>query len=425
MRPLLLLIFAAFTLSLSAQTNKKIRNLQSQQTELKKKINESEELLRSTKKDVKSQLNNLVILSGQIDEKQKYIKGIEYEVDTLNQSITSLENRLAELRHDLAECKRKYGRSVMYMHRNHLTQNKLMFLFSAEDFRQMYRRMRYVMEYSKYQRAQGNIIREKELAVKEKQDELLATKSLKDQLLNDSREEQKLLESKQQEREQMVKELNKKQSQLQASLRRSRREAQRLNAQIEKLIQEEIEAAERRRKAAEEKARREQAARERAAKKGGTSGKTSTPAFRPENTEEVKLSKDFASNKGRLPMPITGGYVISKKFGQYNVAGLGSVRLDNKGIDITGKRGAQARSIFNGEVATVAQISGMWVIIVRHGSYISLYSNIAKPSVRKGQKVTTRQTLGTVSTDDSGNATLHFQLRKEKVKLNPEHWIGR
>ncbi len=425
MRPLLLLLFAAFTLGLSAQTNKKIRNLQSQQTELKKKINESEELLRSTKKDVKSQLNNLAIISGQIDEKQKFIKGIEYEVDTLNQNIKSLEKRLAELRRDLAECKRKYGRSVMYMYRNRMTQNKLMFLFSAEDFHQMYRRMRYVMEYSKYQRAQGNIIRDKELAVKGKQEELLATRQLKDRLLNDGREEQKQLESKQKEREQMVKELNKKQSQLQASLKKSRKEAQRLNAQIEKLIQEEIEAAERRRKAEAEKARREQAARERAAKKGGASGKTKTPAFRPENTAEVKLSKDFAANRGRLPMPITGGYVISGKFGQYNVAGLNGVRLDNKGIDITGKRGAQARSVFNGEVTGLVQISGMWVIIVRHGSYISLYSNIAKPAVRKGQKVTTRQTLGTVATDASGNASLHFQLRKEKVKLNPEQWLGR
>lgn len=446
MRILFLILISLSALALPAQTNKKIRNLQSQQSELKKQISESEQLLRSTKKDVKSQLNNLALISGQITEKQRYIDGIQSEVDTLESNIGILEKQLAELQKDLQECKRKYQRSVMYMFRNRMSQNKLMFVFSAKDFRQMYRRMRYVMEYSKYQRAQGEIVKNKETAVREKQAELLSKKSQKNRLLTEGRTEHAKLESQKKERQAVVDELNKKSSQLQASIRDSKRKADALNARIEKLIQQEIEAAERRRKAEEarrkaaaEKARREREARERAAAKAKSGGKstasksgttasgkkTATPAFTPESDVDRKLSNNFAANKGRLPVPITGSYIISSRYGQYNVDGLRGVQLDNKGINLTGRRGAQARCVFNGEVTTVFQFGGLYNIIVRHGSYISVYCNLSSASVRQGQKVTTGQTLGAVAPDASGNCTLHFQLRKETAKLNPEQWIAR
>ena len=124
-------------------------------------------------------------------------------------------------------------------------------------------------------------------------------------------------------------------------------------------------------------------------------------------------------------MPITGSYVISSHYGQYNVAGLKGVSLDNKGINITGRRGAQARSVFNGEVTAVFSFGGMVNVLVRHGSYISVYCNLSSAAVRKGQQVSTRQILGNVATDASGNCTLHFQLRRETTKLNPETWLAR
>lgn len=423
------ILFFCFALCVGAagQTNKNIKRLQSQQTELKKKISESEQLLRSTKKDVKSQLGNLEIISGQINEKQKFVDGIKLEVDTLMQNIDSLQRELKCLQADLAECKQKYSHSVMYMFRNRMTQNKLMFIFSASDFKQMYRRARYVMEYSKYQRAQGEILKAKEDAVSKKKKELTAVKNLKDRMLADGKMEQQKLEEQKKERQTMIDALNKKSSQLQATIKKQKKEANALNARIEKLIQEEIAAAERRRKAEEARRKREAQA---AAKKGGkgtaSSGKKiGTPKFTPQNDADIKLSNNFVSNKGRLPMPITGGYVISSRYGQYNVEGLKGVTLDNKGINITGRKGAQARSIFDGEVTAVFQFGGLYNIIIRHGSYISVYCNLSNTAVRQGQKVTTRQTLGAIAPDASGNCTLHFQLRKETTKLNPEHWLGR
>lgn len=133
------------------------------------------------------------------------------------------------------------------------------------------------------------------------------------------------------------------------------------------------------------------------------------------------LSGGFESNRGRLPMPITGSYRIVSHFGQYNVEGLKGVKLDNKGINILGKSGCMARSIYDGEVSAVFGFGGTMVVMVRHGAYISVYCNLKSVSVQKGQKVSTRQALGTVGADN----ILQFQLRKERAKLNPETWLAR
>lgn len=140
-----------------------------------------------------------------------------------------------------------------------------------------------------------------------------------------------------------------------------------------------------------------------------------------------ELSGNFANNRGKLAMPITGAYIITSHYGQYSVEGLRNVKLDNKGIDIQGKPGAQARAIFNGKVAAVFKLNGLFNILVRHGNYISVYCNLSSASVKQGDDVATKQTLGQIFSDgaDNGRTVLHFQLRKEKEKLNPEPWLNR
>ena len=138
------------------------------------------------------------------------------------------------------------------------------------------------------------------------------------------------------------------------------------------------------------------------------------------NSVDRMMSGGFEANKGRLPMPITGSYRIVSHFGQYNVEGLKNVTLDNKGINILGSSGGQARAIYDGEVSAVFGFSGSMVVMVRHGAYISVYCNLRSVNVSKGQKVSTRQTLGAVGADN----ILQFQLRRETAKLNPEVWLG-
>lgn len=459
---LLFLCLSAACPEAVGQTNKQIRKLQKEQTNLKKDIADKEQLLRSTKKDVNSQLANLQVIGAQIEERKRYVDDINAEVTALGKDQAALERQMARLEAELAECKRKYQRAVTYMFKNRMAASKWQFILSARNFRQMYRRLRYVQEFSKFQRAQGRIIQQKEAALQEKRRELMGVKQEKNKLLAEGRAQQKQLEGQHRERQQVVNELNKKQQQLQASIAQQRKKAAQLDARIDKLIQEEIAAAERRRAEAERKRKaeaerqarlkaqrqKEAEARKRqqaSAKKGGgksasagkgkaSAGKgkarrneepASTPKFTAADNADRALSNSFAGNKGRLPMPITGSYAITTHYGQYNVEGLRGVQLDSKGINITGHPGAQARAVYKGEVTAIFTYGGMYNVIVRHGSYMSVYCNLSSTSVRRGQQVEARQSLGTVATDASGNCTLHFQLRKETAKLNPEAWLGR
>jgi Membrane protein involved in colicin uptake len=492
-------------------TNEGIRKLQYEQASLKQKMAESQNQLATTRKDVKAQLATLQMINGQISDQQKVVTGLQVQIDTLNRRISTHEQELRELEADLTECKRRYTRGVLYMYRNRLMQNKLMFIFSADNFRQMYRRLRYTQEYVKYQRVQGKIIAAKEQAVREKRNLLSGERVVQGKLLTQGKAQQTVLEGQQRTQQGVVTDLNQKQAELQATLAQQQRQYNALNAKIEQLIRAEIEAAERRRKAeearraaeaeaearkkaaeaarkaaeerrraaeaarkaeaearrAEAEARRKAAEAERKAEAARKRGEeraarearaaqareearaaeqaraaaaeaqrartateeanraTATANQNAPAPSDARLTGSFASNQGRLPMPITGNYTISSHFGAYNVNGLNGVTLDNKGINLTAPAGAQARCVFDGEITAIFSMGGMTNVIVRHGSYITVYCNLTGVSVRQGQRVSTRQTIGNVARDASGNCTLHFQLRHETQKLNPERWLRR
>lgn len=439
MKRFLCILISCFCLlaPLLAQSNKLIKELESKRGTLQKQISESETLLNTTKKDVGSQLNGLAALTGQIEERKRYILTINNDVESIERELTSLERQLTRLQRDLKDKKQKYDSSVQYLYKNRSIEEKLMFIFSAKSLAQTYRRLRYVREYATYQRLQGEEVLKKQEQVNRKKAELQQVKAAKEGLLKEREAEKAKLEVQEKEKKTLVANLQKKQKGLQNELSKKRREANQLNARIDRLIAEEIEKA---RKRAEEEARREAAARKKAdEKKEETATKTATTT-----TERVKakvapletysmsrddreLSGNFVNNRGKLPIPITGPYIITSHYGQYSVEGLRNVKLDNKGIDIQGKAGAQARAIFDGKVAAVFQLNGLFNILVRHGDYISVYCNLSSASVKQGDNVTTKQALGQVFSDgsDNGRTVLHFQLRREKEKLNPEPWLNR
>lgn len=430
-RLLVLLLAVCLGLPSLAQTNQKIEDLKSQRGQLQEQIKRSESLLLSTQKDVKSQLGDLALINSQLEERRKYIRAMELEMGALDADILKQEKQLKQLQADLKQKQQKYAQSVRYLRKNRSIEERLMFIFSAEDLNQMYRRLRYVTQYADYQRLQGNQLKQKHAEVETKRKQLLATREEKTLLLAQREEERLQIETKEKQQRALVNQLQKRQRNLQAELKKQRQQSQRLNAQIDKLIEQEIAAAKRR--AAEEERKRKAAAQKAAAgkKKGEATPASSTKKggkevpMMAEYTGDRQLSGVFEKNKGRLPMPITGSYAIVSRFGQYAVAGLKNVKLDNKGIDIKGQKGAQARSIFDGEVSAVFQFGGYTNVLVRHGSYISVYCNLASTTVKQGQKLKTHDPIGTVATDASGNTILHFQLRKETTKLNPEQWLGR
>lgn len=443
----LLVVLGVGLMPLRAQTTRAIRQLEQQRNELKEQIAASETLLQSTKKDVKSQLADLALITGQIDERQKYLNTIESDVQTIQQEVDRLQVELSHLETELADKKAKYERSVKYMYRNKSIQEKLMFIFSADNLTQMYRRMRYVREYADFQRLQGIQVQRKQQQVTAKQRTLVASRKAKEELLAQGEAEKQKLQEQEQQRKTLVASLQKKQRSLQSELNKQRKSANKLNAQIDRLIEIEIEKARKReeerkaaeaRRLAEEKrlaeARATEARRKEAARTETSGSKEEDAVITPAtpkmdaykvDSDDRTLVSSFEKNRGALPVPITGPYVIVGHYGQYDVPGLRNVRLDNKGIDIKGQAGANARAIFDGEVSAIFQYNGLTNVLVRHGNYISVYCNLQSVQVQKGSKIHTRDIIGKIHTNAEGNTILHFQLRKETAKLNPEVWIRR
>lgn len=472
-------------------SNASIRGLQKQRSQIQQKIKQQEKALRANQADVKKRLQNLMVINTEIGERQKNINNIQKDITHIESNMDILRAQLETLEKQLAERKARYIKSMSFVTRQHTFQDRLMFILSAHDFSQMYRRMRFVREYAAYQRVQGEAVKAKQAQVDEKHRQLVTVRGHKSNLLAKGEQERKALEGQQTEQKNVVASLQKQQKTIQQVIAQQRKKDEQLNAEIDRQIAIEVEKARRRaaeearkkaqaeaaRKRAEElarkkaqaeaearenarriaeakareqrlkeaaeqasakqRARAEQAAREAEADREAAERKAEADARRNkkeiesvrEDVQEMslmtsvdrKLSGSFEANRGRLPMPITGSYRVVSHFGQYNVEGLKGVKLDNKGINILGQPGARARSIYDGEVSAVFGFSGSMVVMVRHGSYISVYCNLSSVSVSRGQKVSTRQALGTVGRDN----ILQFQLRHNMSKLNPESWIGR
>lgn len=427
-------------LSVPAQSTSKIRRLERERNEIRKQISESETLLQSTQKGVKSQLENLALLSSQIDERKKYIQTIERDVASVQQEIRRLEVELKSLNMNLGAHKKRYEHSMKYMSTRLSIQEKLMFIFSADDLNQMYRRMRYVREYANFQRVQGTQIKKRQQEVADKKNVLHQTKKVKSDLLTQGQIEQAELEGKEKERKELLADLKKQQNKIQNELKKQKKTADALNNKIDELIAYEVEQA-RKRAEAEQKRQRtnknQQTSSSNNRNNEGRQNRKYTPVVKSPvvpvreqeayqiDTNDRRLSGTFEKNRGYLPIPVTGTYAIIGHYGQYQVSGLRHVRLDNKGIDIKTRQGAMARTVFDGEVSAIFQYNGLSNVLVRHGKYISVYCNLSSVLVRKGSQLKTRDVIGEIHTDTDGNTVLHFQLRKETVKLNPEIWIHR
>lgn len=431
-----------------------IQDLEKQRKKIQQQIKEQERRLASSQQDVKKRLQTLMIINTEIAGKRRTIDTIRKDLSHLDVEIEDLGMQIDSLKVELANCKKRYVKSMRYMHRNRSSQNQLMFIFSADNLTQMFRRLRFMREYAAYQHVQGDLVKAQQQELTLKHEELRQAKDHKTRLLVRGEQERRELEGKQTEQRNVVKTLQKEQKTIQGIIAQQKQKDAALNAQIDRLIAEEVarqkaraaaeakrkaEAAARERRLAEARAREEKAKAEALAAKSKKEKEEadrrlrkaeeerkaeerkaeSAPLTMP--SEDVRISGNFESNRGRLPMPITGAYRIVSHFGQYNVEGLHNVTLDNKGINIKGESGAMARSIFDGEVSRVFSFGGTMVVMVRHGSYISVYCNLSSVSVSRGQRVSTRQVLGRVGTDN----ILQFQLRKETAKLNPESWLGR
>ncbi len=420
---------------LMAQNSKRVKELKNQKARLQQDLKKSKNDLDKTRNDVKKGQLTIRYLDQEIETRVRYIHHTENELDSLQGLVDSVQNEIHILDSILIVKKEKYTKALRMAQAYRKVNSSLLFALSAKDVAQMYRRLRYTRQYASYERMLGEEVQDKQIELLERQNQLLGLKSAMNRKMRVLVEERAKLSRQQVEQQTQVNTLQKKATMLQKQVKDQQDKIAALQKKIEEVVAEEIRKAEAERKRKEEEARRKaaaeaakKAAKEKAAKKTTTTKPATTPKSGG-NThwltpEEQKLNGSFVQNKGRLPVPITGEYMIGAHFGA-NTSGHSHVVLNNKGTNYVGRAGARARTVFDGEVTRVVSFGGMKIVLVRHGSYISVYTNLSSVIVRKGQKVKTRDLLGTVANDGTGNYVLHFELRQERTILNPEAWVGR
>ena len=390
-------------------------NLQEQARQLETQIRNTNRLLEEASRDRSANVNQLNILNAQIRERDQLIRVINSEISAVNRDIRDYENQIAELEREIKNLKDEYAKLLVATHRHMNSSERLMFIIASESFNQAYRRMKYFQQYSSHRRKQVELIREKQEELIELKTTLEEEKNTRMQLLSREQQEKQKLDSEKARRDRTVADLRKRENQLRQQIQRDQAEARRINQQIQRIIEQEVEAARR-------------AAAQRAAEEAARRGQPAQPA-RPDVTqltpEEKRLADNFVSNRGRLPWPTERGTIV-ERFGTHDHPMIRGIKVENSGVGIATSPNEPVRSVFEGVVTIIRAMplgNGQMIIIV-HGNYRTVYVNVKDVSVRVGQRVNTRQNIGVVNTHDD-KTVLQFQIWRDTQKLNPEQWIAR
>jgi septal ring factor EnvC (AmiA/AmiB activator) len=375
---------------LPAQT---LSELEVKKEKTRKEIEYTNNLLEKTGKNTKATLNKLNLVNQQIQSRTNLIEDYNTELALIQQSIEQNEGAISMLSSDLEKVKTDYANLIKQAYRKRGDYNKIIFILSSQNFNQAYKRLLYMRQMAEYRQKQAEQIDAIKQVLELKTSDLRTARKEKQQVLNQQMKEVSVLNNEKQKQSQYVAQLQKRQRELNDHLRYQQRIEDRLQKEIERLIEEEA-------RKAREVAR--------------------TPEFR-------LLSDDFEKNKGRFPWPTQHG-VITDKFGEHAHPVMKNIIIKNNGIDITTKPGENARAIFKGTVSRIFAIpGGNMAVIVRHGEYITVYSNLKEVFVKQGDQLETNQNIGLIFSDkdDDNKTVLKFQIWKESVKLNPELWIAK
>ena len=407
---------------------------QTSSDELKKRRDrynqELEELNREyeeTANNKRSSLKQLSLLKAQINIREDKINSINSEVRLLDNQIYESTSTVHNLQSQLDQLKKQYAAMILFAYHNRNSYNKLMFIFAAKDFNQSYKRLKYLQEFAGYRERQAQYIEGTEKDLHVKINELDNTKKVKNDILVDQIKEKVTLGRQKKDEAKVVADLSKQQGQLKEQQRDVQRKIAKTNQEIHDAIRREV--AEQRRKA--EEAARAAASAANAANPAGN--KTVKPAREKTITsasttsevlnalpENAKLSSDFLDNRGHLPWPVANGIPI-RWMGTYTIEGI---RTECDGVEIKTNGGAPVRAVFEGKVASINNVYGTYTVIIIHGEYFTAYSNLKSVSVSTGQKLNTKQMVGTVATDPTnGESIVQFSLYKGTNPVNPKIWL--
>lgn len=400
---LFLLLIA--TLTAVAQVDKQ-KELERKRQNILNEIKQIEAVLFKTRGEAKSVLTAVEDLDQRISARENLIRVTNQQANYLSKTINNNLAQMDQLRGELTALKEDYAAMINKSYKSKSQQSRVLFLLSSESFLQAYKRVQYMKQYTEYRKKQGEAIKEKSDKLKEINTDLIAQRKQKDVLIADNKKEKATLEKERKSQAALVATLKKDEGKFASQIRKKQQEASKLDKQIDDLIRAAIARANKN-----------------TTVKGNTVSTESRELFAM-TPEARELANNFASNKGKLPWPVEQGVVVGK-FGTHKVPSNPNLTRSNSGVEIATKENAVARAVFNGEVMELQQMKGSNKnIMIRHGNYITVYSNISNLKVKKGDKVTTKQALGTVSKNAaSGRYLMKFYIYKDTGKLNPAHWI--
>jgi len=420
------IILITSAISLNAQTRSE---LEKKHKKTQDEIKYTNKLLKQTQRDKKISMNQLLILNKKINARQELVKTISGEVETLDSKIEDNQNNINSLEKNLKHLKQNYAKMIIFAYKTRTSYDKLMFILSAKDFNNAYRRLKYLQQYADFRKKQMEQIVNTKHDLSVKVNDLQAKKTDKENLLNEEKQETKQLSSEKTEQAQMLKSLKSKEKELAKKLAQQKLADQKLKNIISNLIAEEIKKAEiaRKEKALKEKIRKEKEL------------KNKTNVEKPKNIIKPKVnsvfdltpaeqivSDKFEANKGKLPWPIERG-VITSTYGEHDHPVLKGIKIKNDGVYISTTQGSVARAIFDGVISKIISIPGKnKTIIIRHGDFLTVYSNLREVSVNVGEKVKTKQKIGIVFSDseDENKTILELQIWHGTAKQNPEYWLS-
>ena len=375
------------------QTKEQLTNSRKQ---LEDEIQYATKLLDQTQKTKETSLRDIKLLNSRIKKREALISNITLEIGMVDRQIREDNRLINKQSRELKELKDEYARMIYFAHKIMKSQNRLAFIFSAKDFNQAYQRLKYYQQYTSYRRKQAERIREAQMNLSKQMHSRETTRTEKLKLKESESNEKNNLNREKRQKDQTIQTLSRKERELLVSLRTKQTAVNKLQAEIERIIAEEARARE------------------------------ANVANRNAGAEaaELRLSSTFAANKGRLPWPTDRG-VVTSTFGKHQHPVLKYVMVNNNGIDIMVSQNSQVQAVFNGTVSRILSVPNLnKVVIIRHGEYLTVYSNLDEVNVASGQSVTTRQVIGRAHYDrDEGKSELNFQIWQGKTILNPQYWL--
>lgn len=387
-----LLVLSIFSFQFSIYAADSVKDLQNKQKKLQQEIEHTNKMLKQTKKDETATLNKLQLTQQNIKSQKKLIRTLDNEITALDREMKVLGNTRDSLQRILEGYKRDYAQMIRQTHYARLQQSPLLFLVSSDSFQQLARRARYLQEFAHFRQEQVARIARTQAEIDTQNELLQANRDDKKQALSKRKREQDNLKRDERKQQTMLTQLKSKEKDLTKQLKQKQKKVAELNKKIDDMIRKQTEKA----------------------------SKTTL-------TKEQKLiAGGFESNKGRLPWPVERG-MISGHYGKQQHPVYSQVTIDNKGIYIQTTAGMKARAVYKGEVTSCFMVGGTYAVIVQHGNYRSVYSNLSKLNVKQGDKLDTKQTIGVIFTDPEQDqkTELYFQIYKDRNILNPELWITR